>query len=184
VSVDVETSGPNPSEHSLLALGACLVADPSQTFYVELQPTTQRADPRAMPVHGLSLKRLASEGLPAAQAMTQFEAWLQAQLPSGTAPIFVGFNAPFDWMFVNDYFHRFLGRNPFGHSALDLKSFFMGMTGVDWAETSKRFLEPRYAVRSECAHHALADAVEQAGLFRHMLGEQARLSGREADDEH
>ena len=27
-------------------------------------------------------------------------------------------------MFVNDYFHRFLGRNPFGHAALDLKAFF------------------------------------------------------------
>ncbi len=29
---------------------------------------------------------------------------------------FVAFNASFDWMFVKDYFHRFLGRNTFGHA--------------------------------------------------------------------
>jgi hypothetical protein len=39
-------------------------------------------------------------------------------------------------MFVNSYFHRFLGRNPFGHAALDMKAFFMGLTGVKWSETA------------------------------------------------
>jgi ribonuclease T len=38
VSVDVETAGPSPSRHALMAIGACLVADPEQGFYAELQP--------------------------------------------------------------------------------------------------------------------------------------------------
>jgi hypothetical protein len=32
------------------------------------------------------------------------------------------FNAPFDWSFVNYYFHRFTGANPFGFTALDIKA--------------------------------------------------------------
>ena len=76
VSVDVETSGPSPSRHSLVAIGACLVADPEQTFYVELQPTGPDVDPEALAVSGLSLERLEAEGAPPAAAMAKFADWL------------------------------------------------------------------------------------------------------------
>ena len=42
VSVDVETSGPSPSVASLLAVGACLVDDPSEAIYLELRPEADR----------------------------------------------------------------------------------------------------------------------------------------------
>ena len=38
ISVDVETAGPNPSQYSLLSIGACLVDEPDQKFYIELTP--------------------------------------------------------------------------------------------------------------------------------------------------
>ena len=38
ISVDVEASGPIPGEYSLLSIGACLVGQPDQSFYVELKP--------------------------------------------------------------------------------------------------------------------------------------------------
>ena len=101
------------------------------------------------------------------------EDWLGAQVPSGRQPIFVAFNAPFDWMFVNDYFHRFLGRNPFGFAALDLKAFYMGLTGVHWSETRMRYVAGRYLGNHPLTHHALCDAQDQAGLFRKMLAEAA-----------
>ena len=122
---------------------------------------------------GLSLEELAERGLPPAEAMALFEAWLAAQVPSGWRPIFVAFNAPFDWMFVNDYFHRFLGRNPFGHAALDLKAFYMGLTGVHWSETTMRYVAARYLSDRQLTHHALCDAQDQAELFRKMLTEAA-----------
>ena len=54
ISVDVETSGPSPGTGSLLAIGACLVDEPAQSFYRELQPDPGTAwDPDAAPVHGL-----------------------------------------------------------------------------------------------------------------------------------
>ncbi len=169
VSVDVETAGPYPSEYSLLAIGACLVSDPQRGFYVELQPLNDNAVPEAMAVHGLTLQALAARGLPPAEALRQYEQWLAAEIPSDQPPIFVAFNAPFDWMFVAEYFHRFLGRNPFGHAALDIKSFYMGVSGVRWSETSMRNLSPHYLNNQPLTHHALRDAQDQAAIFRQLL---------------
>ena len=85
-------------------------------------------------------------------------------------PVFVGFNAPFDWMFVADYCWRFLGRNPFGHAALDLKSLYMGRDGVSsWAATGKGAVAARYPVDEPHTHQALDDARMQAALARRLL---------------
>jgi len=169
--VDVETSGPFPSTYSLLAIGACLVYEPTQYFYVELRPLSTASAPEAARIHRLSLDRLAVEGLPPAEAMLRFADWLKSVMTEGRRPLFVGFNAAFDWMFVNDYFHRFLGYNPFGHAALDIKSFYMGMSGRRWCETSMRQLTRRYLGGRQLAHHALDDALLQAELFRLLLAE-------------
>ena len=169
--MDVEAAGPNPGQYSLLSIGACLVADAQRTFYVELQPVNDNFTPEALAVSRLSLEELAERGLPPAVVMARFEAWLAAEVPSGRQPIFVAFNAPFDWMFVNDYFHRFLGRNPFGHAALDLKAFYMGLTGVHWLETTMCYIAARYLSNRKLTHHALRDAQDQAELFQKMLAE-------------
>jgi ribonuclease T len=173
VSVDVEAAGPNPSQYSLLSIGACLVSNPQRTFYVELQPVNDNFTPEALSVSHLSLEELAKHGLPPVEAMARFEAWLAAQVSPDRQPVFVAFNAPFDWMFVNDYFHRFLGRNPFGHAALDLKAFYMGLTGVHWSETAMRYVAARYLGNRKLTHHALRDAQDQAELFQKMLAEAA-----------
>jgi DNA polymerase III epsilon subunit-like protein len=171
VSVDVETAGPNPSQYSMLSIGACMVCDPKRTFYVELQPVNSNFLPSALSISGLSLEKLAQQGLAPAEAMARFEIWAKEQVPEGQRPIFVALNAPFDWMFVNDYFHRYIGHNPFGHSALDLKAFYMGMTGVSWEETAMRRIATRYSNTRKLTHHALQDAVDQARLFQNMLRE-------------
>ncbi len=171
ISVDVEAAGPTPSLYSLLSIGACLVERPEQRFYVELQPLSAVTTPEAAAVHQLQLEYLASEGVPPKEAMTRFADWVASVVPAGERPIFVAFNAAFDWMFVNDYFYRFLGHNPFGHAALDIKAFYMGMTGKPWAETSMRQLSPRYLGGRLLAHHAVEDALVQADLFRQLLTE-------------
>lgn len=175
VSVDVETSGPTPGLYSLLAIGACLVDDPTHPFYVELKPLSDAADAAAMQVHTLDLEQLKREGLAPSEAMGRFETWLRSEVPEGVLPVFVGFNAAFDWMFVADYFHRFLGHNPFGHAALDIKSFFMGMTGGAWRDTTKNALAERYPDHPHLTHNALQDALDQAALFRRMRGERRSL---------
>jgi len=172
ISVDVETAGPYPGRYSLLSIGACLVSDPTQAFYVEMQPLSPEILPEALAISGLSMERLAEEGQPAAEGMLDFARWLARIAQDGARPVFVGFNAPFDWMFVNEYFHRFLGYNPFGHNALDIKSFYAGRTGARWAETSLKHVAARYGGSPSLSHNALADAIDQASLMAAMLEEQ------------
>jgi ribonuclease T len=169
ISVDVETAGPAPCAFAMLSLGACLVADPARTFYAELQPTTLEADPEALAVSGLALGRLAAEGLPPGEAMARFAAWVKEVTRPGDRPVFVAFNAPFDWMFVADYFRRFAVPNPFGHTALDMKALYMGVTGEPWERTGFTVVAARFGLRPHLPHHALKDALVQAEVFRRLL---------------
>lgn len=180
ISVDVETSGPSPHAYSLLSIGACVAQDPGKRFYLELQPVGERFEPEALAVSGLSLTRLAAEGAPPDQAMRQFAAWVKEVTPDGTRPIFVGFNAPFDWMFVADYFHRFHGSNPFGHSALDIKALYMGLTGSDWTHTSLAQVAQTLDLGAGLPHHAGQDAVLQAAVFSRLLARGRATAETEA----
>ncbi|MBM3694364.1 MAG: 3'-5' exonuclease [Actinobacteria bacterium] len=169
ISVDVETAGPVPASYALLAIGACLVDDPRQTFYAELRPTTLEADPAALAVSGLSLEDLASHGAPPIEALARFTAWVTEVTPPDRRPVFVAFNAPFDWMFVADYLARFGVPNPFGHAALDIKALYMGVTGEPWERTSFAAVAGRLGLEVTLPHHALEDALLQAEIFRRVL---------------
>jgi DNA polymerase III epsilon subunit-like protein len=174
ISVDVETAGPNPADYALLSIGACTVFEPHKTFYVELQPDREDVSPEALQIGGLSLDELREHGFSPEQAMKQFADWVKEITPADHRPVFVAFNAPFDWMFVNDYFHRYLGHNPFGHSALDMKAFFMGLRGVAWSETGFDNATEHYRISHPLTHNALQDARDQAELFKKMLEEAKR----------
>jgi DNA polymerase III epsilon subunit-like protein len=169
ISVDVETSGPSPGKYALLSIGACTMEEPRHTFYVELQPDTTEFTQDAMLVSQLSFDRLGLEGLPPKVAMEKFERWLDEVMIEDAQPVFTALNAPFDWMFVNEYFYRYLGYNPFGYKALDIKAFFMGLHGVLWQDTSYATISEHYSVRIQLTHHALHDAISQADIFQGML---------------
>jgi ribonuclease T len=171
ISVDIESAGPIPSEYALLSIGACTLTHPRQTFYIELRPDKDRTDPSAMQIHGLSPERLQQEGIPPAEAMEKFAAWLEQVVPAGRQPLMVAFNAPFDWMFIHDYFMRCLGRSPFGHSAVDIKAVYLGATGCTWADTSGPNLHRRYDHGSSLTHNALDDALSQAAILEGILQE-------------
>jgi DNA polymerase III epsilon subunit-like protein len=166
VSVDVETAGPIPGEYSLLSIGACDVDNEDRTFSCELKPINRNADPAALKVTGMSLDVLERTGLAPEEAMEQFDVWATSLARDCESLVFVGFNAPFDWSFVNYYFHRFLGRNPFGFTALDIKAYYMGMTGCDWAGTRSSCMVESLKPTRTSNHQALGDALYQAELFR------------------
>ncbi len=169
MSVDVETAGPYPARFPVLSIGACAVADPGVAFYAELKPERPDGVASALAVGGLSIERLSAEGEGPAAAFERFAAWVEETTPEGFHPVFVGFNAPFDWMFVADGLHRHAHRNPFGHSALDIKALEMGAVGVGWEETSFTAVANRHGVDASLPHHALEDARLQAEVFRRIL---------------
>ncbi|HUP83952.1 MAG TPA: 3'-5' exonuclease [Candidatus Limnocylindria bacterium] len=170
ISVDIEASGDSPSNGSLVSIGACLVDDPSVGIYLELKPVADLPwSAEAEGVHKLTREHLEQHGHDPAGAMRRFDDWVRERADGGW-PVFVGFNAPFDWMFVADAFWRYLGRNPFGISALDLKSLYMGSHGVTtWEQTRKVHIARELGVRFEQTHNALDDARDQASLARVLL---------------
>lgn len=172
VCVDIETSGPIPGEYSMLSIGACTIFKPQRTFYIEIKPINQNSLEEAASIHKLPLDRLTVEGAEPVEALKRFEEWLITEAAYNLQPVFVAFNAAFDWMFVNYYFLHYLGHNPFGHAALDIKAFYMGMTGCPWSQTSWRYISPKYTPEQHLTHHALQDALDQANLFRQMLEER------------
>ena len=167
--VDVETAGPVPGRYAMLSIGACLVEEPETSFYVELQPDREDYQEEALAVSGLVLERLLQEGHEPRVAMGDFADWLLKVVPEGKRAVFTALNAPFDWMFVCDYFERYLGYNPFGHSALDIKAYYMGWRGCAWKETSMRQISGDLFHEKHLVHNALRDAQDQAEIFREIL---------------
>lgn len=165
VSVDIEASGPIPGKYSMLSIGACLAANPAEQFSCLLKPISQEFVPAALEVTGLSLEKLREEGLEPSEAMAQFKAWVESVAHADQTVVFVGFNASFDWSFVNYYFHLFLGENPFGIAALDIKSMYFGAVDCTWKSTRSSEIEKVVNPESSGNHDALDDAVYQAELF-------------------
>lgn len=171
ISVDIETSGPIPGQYSMLALGACVVGNDAQSFYVEIIPISNDFVPEAMKIVGQSLAYYAKEGVSPQEGMKTFAEWVKT-VSEKTTPVFVGFNACFDWAFVNWYFHRFLGENLFGFGAIDIKSYYMGMVGCQWAATRSSKIPEKYKGAAPHTHNALDDAIEQGQMFELMLQER------------
>jgi DNA polymerase III epsilon subunit-like protein len=164
ISVDIEASGPIPGRYSMLSLGACLIGDTADALYLEFQPVNDEVVPEAVATARLDLAKLQSDGTPPRVAMAQLSEWLARF----ERPVFVGFNASFDWAFVNHYFIQYgpNGRNPFGIGALDIKAYAMGRLKTTWDETRSSRLAARLELVNENTHHALEDARQQADLFK------------------
>jgi DNA polymerase III epsilon subunit-like protein len=169
ISVDVETAGPNPGLYSLLSIGACLVFKPQEQFYIEIQPVNTESTNEALEISQFDLVELQVSGHSPVEAMSLFNQWVESVTPKESQAVFVAFNAPFDWMFVNDYFHRYLGHNPFGYKALDIKAFYMGLSRVSWENTGWESVANICLGNLPLTHHALQDAKDQAKVFRKLF---------------
>jgi hypothetical protein len=175
VSTDVETDGPIPGVYSMLSLGsAAFTADKTLVagFTVNLETLPgATSHPETMewwksqPAAWEAARR---DPRPPAEAMRDYLAWLKA-LPG--KPVFVGYPAAFDFMFVCWYLNRFTGENPFGWYALDIKTFAMSLLGLGFLDTVKRNMPRRWFDDLPYTHKALDDATSQGALFCNMLAE-------------
>jgi hypothetical protein len=178
VSTDVEVDGPIPGPHSMLSFGsAAFTADGTliATFTANLE-TLPGAEGNAETMAWWAQRPEAWQACrrdvrdPAA-AMNEYVAWLDA-LPG--APVFVGYPAAFDFMFVYWYLIRFTGRSPFSFSAIDIKTIAMMMMGTEYRRSTKKNMPRRWFGESPHTHVALDDAIEQGMLFCTMLAEIRR----------
>lgn len=166
ISVDIEADGPIPGDYSMSSLGACLVDNPNTGFYVDLKPISDKFISQAMSVSGLDRNKLITDGLEPKVAMQKFADWVGSVCDDNKKPVFIAFNATFDWMFVHWYFIHFLGHNPFGISGWDIKAYYAGVMNKRlWVDTSKNKMEKEFLSDRPHTHNALDDAKEQAEVF-------------------
>ena len=175
ISTDVETDGPIPGPHSMLSIGsAAYTADKVlvSTFSANLetlpgaQPDPKTAEwwktqPEAW---AACRKNLESPE----DAMKRYVAWIKSLEGK---PVFVAYPVAFDFTFVYWYLIKFAGENPFGHSALDIKTFAMALLKKSYRESSKRSMPKRWFDDLPHTHIALDDAIEQGAMFCNMLRE-------------
>jgi ribonuclease T len=180
ISVDIECSGPIPAEYSMLSLGACVVGNEENnnynkendyTFYIEIQPLSDNYVKEALEIAGLSMQQLKLKGKEPKEAMKKFADWIAKVSGDKKKPIFVASPIAFDWCFVNYYFIKFLGYNPFGVSGIDLKSVWIGKTDSKWHVTTIDDIKKKLGLENIAhTHNALEDAKEQSTIFRKMMG--------------
>jgi hypothetical protein len=108
---------------------------------------------------------------PPSKVMPQYVSWLKG-LP-GT-PVFVGYPAAFDFMFVTYYLYRFAGESPFAYFALDVKSYAMALMKFDFLDVVKSNMPRRWFDDLPYTHVALDDAISQGALFCNMLAENLK----------
>ncbi|MBI5733246.1 3'-5' exonuclease [Candidatus Jorgensenbacteria bacterium] len=169
ISVDIEADGPIPGDYSMSSLGACVVDRPDLSFYVEFRPISEKFILEVMIVSGLDRDRLVSDGEDPDSAMRRFANWIQGVCGTWGRPVFVAFNATYDWMFVHWYFEHFLGHDPFGISGWDIKAYYAGVAKKKWwSETSMRKIEEEFKSFKSLTHNALDDARCQAEIFRRL----------------
>lgn len=176
VSVDVETDGPIPGPNSMLSIGAAAFRPDSEKpisrFSANLLTLDgAAADPETavwwatQPRAWEAARRGAKD--PAA-VMQNFVAWVD-HLEG--RPVFVGYPAGFDFLFVYWYIRRFGLKSPFSFSAIDIKTYAMAVLKKPYRESVKKNMPARWFSEAPHTHVAVDDAIEQGVLFIRMLRE-------------
>jgi len=175
VSTDIEADGPIPGAHSMLSLGsAAYLADKTllDTFSANLETLPgAHPDPRTLSwweQHPEAWAACRQAPRPPQTVMHEYLEWLWA-LPG--KPLFVGWPAAWDFMWVYWYLMRFTGERPFTEAALDIRSYAMGMRRVAFRKAGKNYLPKRWFDAQAHTHVALDDALEQGALFCNMVAE-------------
>lgn len=125
IVIDVESDGATPPDFSMVCFGA-VILEPSlsKTFYGKTKPISNQWNPDALKISGFSRTEHETFDEPK-KVMVEFSEWIT--LNSKGNHIFISDNPAFDWQWINYYFHKYLGYNPFGHSARRIGDLYCGM---------------------------------------------------------
>ena len=167
ISVDIETTGLIVGEDNISSIGACVVGNVKDKFYIELKPFTDKFRQESVDVSGLSIEYLKENGTDIVYGLNKFREWVEKH----ERPVFVGFPLCFDMAFTHQYFLKYLGKDPFGRTSagVDIKTFAMVVLNCECRDTVKKKLKERIAWEGKHSHNALDDAIEQANLFQRLL---------------
>lgn len=150
VMVDVESDGPVPPLYSMVCFGAVIVdSKMDKTFYGATSPISEKWIPEALAISGFT-RQIHEQFDPPESVMEKFANWLSEN--SEGRPMFISDNNGFDFSFINFYFHRYIGQNPFGFSSTNLGSLYKGCV-------RNPFKNFKHLRKTKHDHNPLSDAL-------------------------
>lgn len=180
----MESDGPIPGPNSMLSFGSAAffedgnMVDTFTANFLSLEgakPDPSTAAWWASPERAHAWAEVNKDRQDPAVAMREYVSWLK-HLPG--KPVFVGYPAGYDFMFVYWYLVKFVGESPFSFSAIDVKTMAMTILRTNYRETSKRTMPKRwFPPNVKHTHVALDDAIEQGTTFCLMLKESRLKNG-------
>lgn len=177
ISIDVEVDGRVPGVSSMLSFGAAAYTLDKRllgTFARNLQllegARGEAGNMEFWGKHPAAWAACRENPVAPAQAMPDFISWLKRLEPGYQRPLFIGYPAAFDWMWLHWYCVRFTGESAFGHSdVLDGKSFAAARLGGNLRRASKRYMPKEWFDRLPHTHVAEDDAIQQGALIVNMI---------------
>ena len=126
IVVDVESDGGLLGENSMVCFGAVIVDKEGKldkAFYGKTRPISDKFNPEALAISGFSREEHETFEEPE-QVMTRFADWLNTNCKS--QPVLLSDNNGYDASWINYYFLKFYGKNPFGWSSRRIGDMFCG----------------------------------------------------------
>ena len=133
--VDVESDGPVPVDYSMVCFGAVLVDKEGKldkTFYGETRPISDKWDPEALAISGISREKHLTFSDPK-NVMINFSNWVERVNQKGR-PIFITDNPGYDFGWMSYYLHHYVGKNVFGFSARRIGDIYCGLMKDPYAK--------------------------------------------------
>ncbi len=153
--VDIESDGPAPGLYSMVSLGCVRVdRELTTTFRATFAPISEQWVPDALAISQISREQHLAYPDPAL-GMAAFADFLKET--SKGRPVFMSDNPTFDGQWVNYYFHRYMGDNPFGYSGRRIGDLYAGLKGDFAAANAWKDLR-----RTEHTHDPVDDAIGNA----------------------
>lgn len=166
IVVDVESDDQSPATGSMVCFGAVLVNDHSKTFYGKIKPILSTWNPDALSISGFSREEHERFDEPK-EVMEKFAKWIEDV--SEGSPTFISDNPAFDFSWINYYFQKYLGRNPFGFSARRIGDLYCGLVknASKNHEWKRKF---RKTTHDHCPVNDAKGNAEALLVFRDELG--------------
>ena len=126
IVVDVEADGNLIGTNSMVCFGAVIIDKEGKldkTFYGETVPISDIYNPEALSVSGFSRSEHLEFDEPHL-VMQDFKEWIEEN--SKGKPILISDNNGFDASWINWYFIKYIGENPFGWSSRRIGDMFAG----------------------------------------------------------
>jgi hypothetical protein len=175
LSIDTESNGPCAGLHSMLSIGLAGFDTTGQIVFeyeANLQPIPNGLeDPEtikwwAQDKNKEAWKHIHQDQRDPTDVFTELKTQI-IDLQSKYKVRTVGWPINYDWQWLNYYFHRYIGSNPLGHSALCIRTYAFAMhkkaDSNDQIDIDQ-YTDPRF----KHTHKALDDAKEQGAIFINM----------------